>query len=117
MVEVLVCVLLLGMLAAVSAAFLPATRGAAAVRSDLVTLNHARAKMEELRAGPAAALTGSDTLVVRGEPVPRSWAVTVQDLDGDGEPEADAFLLHVQMGLVRLETLRTEPAGLTSIKR
>ena len=117
LVEALVCVALLGVLAVIASASLPATQSAGAVGSDLATLESTRAKLEELRAGPAAAFTGSDTLVVRGAHVVRSWSSLTCDLDGDGRAEADAFRLRVVMGGVSLETIRTEPGGVGAIKR
>ena len=117
MVEALVCVALLGVLAVIASASLPATQSAGAVGSDLATLESTRAKMEELRAGPASAFAGSDTLEVRGAPVERSWSSTACDLDGDGRVEPDAFRLHVSMGGMSLETIRTEPGGVGAIKR
>ena len=117
MVEALVCVALLGVLAVIASASLPATQSAGAVGADLATLESTRAKMEELRAGPAASFTGSDTLVVQGTRIVRSWSSATCDLDGDGVSETDAFRLRVTMGGVTLETIRTEPGGVGAIKR
>lgn len=117
LVEALICVALLGMLAAVSSAFRPAMQGAALLESELESLQLARAKMEELRAGPALALASSDTFDIRGEAVVRTWSASTVDLDGDGNLDGDAFRLRVEMGSVRLETIRTEPVGFDAIKR
>ena len=117
MVEALLCLALLGILATVVAAFVPVTRGAGLVRSDAIQLDLVRAKIEELQAGPVAAVSGSDTLDVGGEAVVRTWSMSARDLDRDGSIDADAFLLRVQMGPVNLETVRVEPRGLRAIKR
>jgi prepilin-type N-terminal cleavage/methylation domain-containing protein len=117
LVEALLCVVLVSMLALVSSAFLPATQGAAVVQEDAVVLNHVRGKLEELIAAPATTLSGDDTLVVRGAPLVRSWWANRIDLDGNAAVESDAYLVHVEMGQVQLETIRTDPSALAPIKR
>lgn len=117
MVEALVCVLLLGLLALVGAAFHGPVQGAGAVQEDLMKLNAARSKLEELLAGPAVAVAGQDTLEVRGTLSLRTWSSTPCDLDGDTIPEVDAFHIRVELGEVELETIRTNPAGVAPLER
>lgn len=117
MVEALVCVLLLGVLALVAAAFHGPVQSAGAVQEDLVSMNAARSKLEELLAGPAVATAGQDTFDVGGMPLVRTWTSVACDLDTDALPETDAFYLRVQLGEVELETIRTDPAGVAALRR
>lgn len=117
MVEVLVCVLLLGVLCLVASAYVPVSRSAAALEAEIESLNHVRAKMAELEAGPLEALAGADSVGVRGARVGRAWWIAPCDMDGDGAVEPDAFLVHVEMDGVTLETIRTDPPGLEALRR
>ncbi len=117
MVEALICLMLLGVLAAIGAAFLPSVRTATEVAASAQTLDLARAKMEELQAAPAAALTGDDTLVVDGARFVRNWRSAPLDLDGDGSNESDAYHVAVEMGGIALETIRIAPPTLSALVR
>jgi hypothetical protein len=121
MVEVLVCLLLLGVVCVVASAYGPVSRSAAALEVEVAALNHARAKMAELEAGPLVTLAGADSISVGGASggaaLRRVWWVAPCDLDGDTVAEADAFRLHVEMEGVTLETIRTDPPGLEILRR
>jgi len=117
MVEALICLMLLGVLAAIAAAFLPSVRTATEVAASAQTLDLARAKIEELQASPATALAGDDTLVVDGARFVRTWRSEALDLDGDGTAESDAYRVAVEMGGIALETIRIAPPSLDVLVR
>ena len=103
---------------AVSAAFYGGFQNLRDEGRTLEMVNYVAGKTDELIATDFAAVaSGSDTVTVRGESMPRNWTVELHDVDNDGLPDPDAKLVAVTVGEIRISTLVIDSAGLVTCKR
>lgn len=126
LIELVLAVMIMGIalvpiLESLGSAFHPSSSGEA----EVLRINAARAKMEEVLAMPYADVqedgptipnpTLSDTVTILGETVNREVYVVLYDGDGDGDgtpevaglPNIDLKKVTVEVGDVRIQTLKS----------
>jgi prepilin-type N-terminal cleavage/methylation domain-containing protein len=103
---------------AVSGAFYGGLQNVREEARTLELVNHAAGKMDELIATSFAHLqSGSDSVIVQGEAVPREWSVSLYDVDGDAVSDLDAKQVVVDVGGIEISTLLIDSVGLVTCKR